>query len=74
MVVLPLVVLSNNPFVAVLAEPNAWVISNASAAPLLVKVKEVGVASPDARVKAMLLPVVVVMLLPLLYEFCRLWE
>jgi len=74
LVVLPLVVLSNNPFVAVFAAPNAWVISNASAAPLLVKVKEVGVTSPEARVKAMLLPVVVVMLLPLLYAACRLWE
>jgi hypothetical protein len=73
-VVLPLVVLSNNPFVAVWPAPNAWVISNASAAPLFVKVKEVGEARPDARVKAMLLPEVVVIELPLLYADCRLWE
>src|SRR5579863_4562856 len=74
LVVLPVVVLTSNPFVAVLPAPNVWVISNASAAPLLVKVKEVGDASPDARVKAMFLPVVVVMVLPLLYADCRLCE
>ena len=71
---LPLVVFSNNPFVAVLPDPNAWVMSNASAAPLLVKVNEVGVARPEAKVKVMFLPVVVVMVLPLLYAACRLCD
>ena len=39
---------------------------NAGAVPALVKVNEVGVPNPLAKVKAMLDPLVVVMVLPLL--------
>jgi len=48
--------------------------SKASAVLLLVRVNDVGDARPDARVKAMFLPVVVVMVLPLLYADCRLCD
>jgi hypothetical protein len=44
---------------------------NAGAVPALVKVNEVGVVNPLARVKAMLEPLVVVIELPPLYAACR---
>jgi hypothetical protein len=45
---------------------------NAGAVPALVKVNEVGVPNPLAKVKAMLDPLVVVMVLPPLYADWRL--
>jgi len=48
--------------------------SKASFVLLLVRVKEVGVARPDARVKAILLPLVVVIVLPPLYAVCKVTE
>ena len=47
-------------------------MTNAGAVPALVRVNEVGVASPDANVKAMFEPLVVVMVLPPLYAVCKL--
>ena len=44
---------------------------NAEAVPWLVKVKEVGMERPLAKVKAMFRPFVVVMVLPALYTACR---
>ena len=58
-------------FKAVLVEPLVLLISNESAAPALVRTKEVGDANPDARLKAMLLPEVVVIELPPLYADWR---
>ena len=49
----------------------ALVSAKPVALPLLARVNEVGVARPDAKVKAILLPVVVVMVLPPLYADCR---
>jgi len=43
----------------------------AEAVPALVKVKDVGVASPEASVKAIFLPVVVEIVLPWLYASCK---
>lgn len=74
MVVLPKVVSTSNPFVEVVPAASDWKRSKPSPVLLLVKVKEVGVAKPEDRVKAMFLPVVVVMVLPLLYADCRLCE
>jgi len=48
--------------------------SKASFVLLLVRVKEVGEARPDARVKAILLPLVVVMVFPLVYADCKLCD
>jgi hypothetical protein len=62
---------TSNPFVDV-PLVNPCVRSNASAVLLLVRVNEVGEARPDARVKAILLPEVVVIELPLLYADCKL--
>ena len=45
---------------------------NAGAVPALVKVNEVGVPNPLAKVKAMFEPLVVVMVLPALYADCKL--
>jgi hypothetical protein len=56
---------------ALLVEPLVLLMINDSAELWLVKVKEVGVARPDARVKAMLLPEVVVIELPPLYADCK---
>jgi len=56
---------------AVLVEPLVLLMINDSAELWLVRVKEVGVASPDARVKEMLLPEVVVIELPPLYADCK---
>jgi len=44
--------------------------SKASAVLLLVRVNDVGVARPDARVNAILLPDVVVIVFPPLYADC----
>ena len=46
--------------------------TNAGAVPALVKVNEVGVANPLAKVKAIFEPLVVVMVLPALYADCKL--
>lgn len=54
-----------------MVEPEVLLMINDAAELWLVRVKEVGVASPDARVKAMLLPEVVVMELPPLYADCK---
>ena len=52
---------------AVLVEPLVLLMSNESAELALVRTNEVGVPRPEARLKAMLLPEVVVMELPPLY-------
>ena len=41
------------------------------ASPLFVRLNEVGVVKPEARVKSIFLPSVVVMVLPALYACCR---
>ena len=55
-----------------MVEPLVLLMINDEAEPALERTKEVGDASPDARLKAMLLPEVVVIELPPLYAFCRL--
>ena len=54
------------PFVDVLPLPGFCVISNASPVLLFAKVSDVGDAKPDAKVKAIFRPVVVLIVLPLL--------
>jgi hypothetical protein len=56
---------------ALLVEPLVLLTINDSAELWLVRTKEVGEARPDARVKAMLLPEVVVIELPPLYADCK---
>src|SRR5579863_6407917 len=52
---------------AVLVEPLVLLMTNELAEPALVRTNEVGVTRPEARLKAMLLPEVVVIELPPLY-------
>jgi len=66
LVVVPAFVLAMEIALVEVPDVAAWVISKASPVELLVKVSEVGVASPAARVKAMLLALEVVIVLPLL--------
>jgi len=56
---------------AVLVEPEVLLMINELAEPALVRMKEVGEARLPARLKAMLLPEVVVIELPPLYADCR---
>jgi len=49
-------------------------IIKALAVPALVKLKEVEVPKPEAKVKSMFLPVVVVMVLPPVYADCKVME
>lgn len=56
---------------AVLVAALVSSIINAGTVPALVKVKEVGVARPEFKVKAMLLPLLVVIVLPALYACCK---
>ena len=45
--------------------------TNDGAVPALVRVKDVGVARPELKVKAMLLPVLELRVLPALYACCK---
>ena len=56
---------------AVLVEPLVLLMTNELAEPWLVRTNEVGVARPEAKVKEMLLPDVVVIELPPLYADCK---
>src|ERR1700685_747704 len=56
---------------AVLVEPLVLLMTNELAEPWLVRTNEVGVARPEAKVKEMLLPDVVVIELPPLYADCN---
>ena len=59
---------------AVLVEPLVLLMLNESAELALVRTNEVGVPRPEARLKAMLLPEVVVMELPPLYADCKVMD
>ena len=59
---------------AVLVEPLVLLMTNELAEPWLVRTNEVGVARPEAKVKEMLLPDVVVIELPPLYADCKVMD
>src|ERR1700691_6447559 len=59
---------------AVLVEPLVLLMTNELAELWLVRTKEVGVPRPEARLKAMLLPEVVVIELPPLYADCKVMD